>query len=226
MSNRSYTVLIIPEKTSQMRRIILPSWVVRFSALILAFCFLLATVMIFDYWYVMNQIGENKQLKLENRRLRQQVQIFQNKVSTVENTMDRIKNFATRLKVIMHLEDQGPQLQVSLTPNSLAAPNSGTTPFDLAETPLITEGVSGPSDDKTSVSDFRDPEKIELRKEYAALDQKLSALNRDAFVTEELLQDEYEILYDKKAFLAALPTRQTSLRLFHFRFWGAGLSLR
>jgi len=84
MGNRFYTVLIVPEKTSQVRRIILPSWVLRGTAIGLAFVTLIAAVMIFDYWYVMNQISENKTLRMENRRLRQQVQVFKNKMVTVE----------------------------------------------------------------------------------------------------------------------------------------------
>ena len=46
----------------------------------------LGIVMVLDYWYVMSQIGENKQLKLENRKLRQQVQIFKNKMTTIESS--------------------------------------------------------------------------------------------------------------------------------------------
>src|SRR3954463_10889666 len=111
MANRFYTVMIVPEKTAQVRKILVPAWVLRGAAVGMAFVTLLGIVMVLDYWYVMSQIGENKQLKLENRRLRQQVQVFQNKITTVENTMDRVKTFATRLKVIMHVEDQSPGLQ-------------------------------------------------------------------------------------------------------------------
>jgi hypothetical protein len=74
--NRFYTVLIVPEKTSQVKHLVFPTWAMRGIAFGLAMCILLAGVMIFDYAYVMSQIGENKQLKLENRRLRQQVQLF------------------------------------------------------------------------------------------------------------------------------------------------------
>jgi murein DD-endopeptidase MepM/ murein hydrolase activator NlpD len=191
-ANRFYTVLIVPEKTSQVRRFILPSWLLRSAAVALAFVILLAGVMAFDYWYVMRQIGENRQLKLENRRLRQQVQIFQNKMVTVESTMDRIKSFATRLKVIMHVEDQGPSLQGKIPD---ANSNTGTELATNTETP-------------NAKAEPIDPEKVELHKEYTALEKKISDLNKEAFSTEELLQDEYEILYDKKAFLAALPTRK------------------
>src|SRR4051812_23449766 len=114
MPNRFYTIMIVPEKTSKVRSIVIPGWLLRCAAVGIAFVILLAGMMVFDYWYVMSQIGENRQLKLENRRLRQQVQIFQNKMVTIENTMERVKSFATRLRVIMHLEDQGPTLQGKL----------------------------------------------------------------------------------------------------------------
>jgi murein DD-endopeptidase MepM/ murein hydrolase activator NlpD len=195
MANRFYTILIVPEKTSQVRRLILPSWLLKGSAVVMAFTILLAGVMVFNYWYVMSQIGENKQLKLENRKLRQQVQVFQNKMTTVENTMERVKSFATRLRVIMHVEDKGPNLQSKLPDANSNISLSGSAAPNPVELEL-------------------DPEKIELRKEYLALENKISNLTREAFRTEELLQDEYEILYDKKAFLAALPTRQPASGYF------------
>lgn len=193
MTNRFYTILVVPEKTSQVRRIVLPSWLLRCAGVGVAFVILLAGVMVFDYWYVMNQIGENRQLKLENRRLRQQVQIFENKINTVESTLERVKTFATRLKVIMHVEDQGPNLSATLPD---ASSNLGQT-----------------SSQKSSVTSLDaesqlDPEKLELQKEYVALEAKISNISQDAFNTEELLQVQYEILHDKRAFLAALPTRQ------------------
>jgi len=185
--NRFYTILVVPEKTSRVRKLIIPNWIVKGGALGLALVILLTGVMIFDYWYVMSQISENRQLKLENRRLRQQVQIFQNKMATVESTMERVKTFATRLKVIMHVENQVPQLQSKLPE---------------ANVPITQETV------QIAPPETKDPEKIELHKEYTALEKRIEDLNQEAFKTEELLQDEYEILYDKKSFLSALPTRQ------------------
>lgn len=103
--------MIVPEKTDQVRKILIPAWVLRGSAVALSFVTLLGIVMVLDYWYVMSQIGENKQLKLENRKLRQQVQVFRNKMTTIDSTMERIKTFATRLKVITNIEDRGGLLQ-------------------------------------------------------------------------------------------------------------------
>lgn len=212
-TNRFYTILVVPEKTARVRRLVLPSWLLRWAAVGLAFALLIAGMMVCNYWYVLSQIDENRQLKLENRRLRQQVQIFQNKMTTVESTMERIKSFATRLKVIMHVEEQAPATQGKL-------PNANMT--HLMASNLSTPDSSSVTDPNPSlpgplVSDTEanlDPEKIELRKEYKVLDSKIFNLTREAFQTEELLQDEYEILYDKKAFLSALPTRQPASGYF------------
>src|SRR5688500_12933105 len=111
MANRFFTILIVPEKTSQVRRLIVPSWLVKGSLVAVFFTLILGGISLLDYWYVMSQIGENKQLKIENRRLRQQVQIFKNKMTTIESTMERVKTFATRLKVITNIQDRGSLIQ-------------------------------------------------------------------------------------------------------------------
>lgn len=126
MANRYYTLMIVPEKTSNVRRVVIPAWVARSAAAVLAVFALAGIVMVLDYWYVMNQISENKQLKLENRRLRQQVQIFRNKLTTIESTLDRVKTFATRLKVITNIEDRGNLLESLNGPLPDAATNVGT----------------------------------------------------------------------------------------------------
>ncbi|HTL10880.1 MAG TPA: peptidoglycan DD-metalloendopeptidase family protein [Bdellovibrionota bacterium] len=106
MANRYFTLMIIPEKTSKVRRLLIPSWLVRGALVLTGFAAVLGFIMMLDYGYVMNQIGENRELKLENRRLRQQVQVFNNKMRNVEDTMDRIRTFSTRLKIITNIQDR------------------------------------------------------------------------------------------------------------------------
>lgn len=121
MKNRFFTLLLIPEKTSKVRRFVVPSWILKGSALAVLFLAVLSAIMLLDYWYVMDQLSENKKLKVENRRLRQQVQIFDNKMDAIEGTLDRVENFATRLRVITNLEDQAglmDQLNAKTSPPS------------------------------------------------------------------------------------------------------------
>ena len=106
-SNRFFTIMVVPEKTQNVRRVIIPHYVFKGGVLIGAFLFVLATVMVLDYANVMHQISENKQLRAENRQLKQEVQVFKDKMLTVENTLDRVKTFATKLRIITNIEDRG-----------------------------------------------------------------------------------------------------------------------
>lgn len=229
-SNRYYTILIVPEKTAQVKRLVVPSWILRSGAVCLALFSLIGIVMLLDYWYVMNQIGENKQLKLENRRLKQQVQVFKNKITTIESTMERVKTFATRLKVIMNIEDQGTLLQSlndvkipdasanigfgqSPAPESPTAPQTGEAENRPPSLPAKTSPDSlsaleaSPASLPMNPIERNDPEDQFLRQEYEQLDHRFSELNRQTLYVEQMLQDEYELLADQKSFISALPNR-------------------
>jgi murein DD-endopeptidase MepM/ murein hydrolase activator NlpD len=246
-NNRFYTVMVVPEKTDRVRKIIVPAWVLKGSAMALALVTLLGVVMVLDYWYVMSEIGENKNLKLENRKLRQQVQIFRNKMVTVESTMERVKTFATRLKVITNIEDRGGLLQSlnqqkipdagSNVGNSINAstaqpaaapvspmgpqPNPAGNPLNpVAASAQIPAGSQGAANAVNAVNgvasgvDGDNPDDLELRAEYDRLDDRFSELNRETLYVEQMLQDQYELLSDQKAFLAALPTRKPAVGYF------------
>lgn len=231
-TNRFFTVLIIPEKTSQVRRVVVPSWLIKGLIVGVLFSVILGSIMVLDYWYVMSQISENKQLKIENRRLRQQVQVFKNKMDTIESTMDRIKTFATRLKVITNIEDRGGLLQ-SLNNGKLpdATTNIGTAqsaPRLLNEenaaassqpalTPVSADSqapTSPASADAQAQPADRTSEELSVRREHFELDTRFSELNHETLLVEQILQDQYELLADQKAFLAALPTRKPAVGYF------------
>jgi murein DD-endopeptidase MepM/ murein hydrolase activator NlpD len=212
MANRFFTILIIPEKTSQVRRLILPAWLVRGSLIGLFFAVSIGTIMLLDYWYVMNQITENKELKLENRRLRQQVQVFKNKMTTVESTMERIKTFATRLKVITNIEDRGGILQTLNQKLPDATTNIGATTAKASQSPTPTDAPETFFTEARNESES--PEDFLLRKEYEQLDVSFARIHQETMLVEQILQDQYELLADQKAFLAALPTRKPAVGYF------------
>jgi len=204
--NRFFTILVVPEKTSQVRRFVLPSWVVRASFVALFFAVMIATIMVLDYWFVMNQIAENKELKIENRRLQQQVQIFKNKMATLESTMDRVRTFATRLKVITNIEDRGSLIQSLNQKLPESASNIGMdTPKRSSSSALAALADLLPTED---------PEVAQLKREYDEMDSRFSDINYKSLVLEQTLQDQYELLADQKSFLSALPTRKPVVGYF------------
>lgn len=214
--NRYYTVMIVPEKTSQVRKLLIPAWLVRSLAAGVGVAAVIAGLMLFDYWYVMSQINENKDLRLENRRLRQQVQVFRNKLTSIESTLDRVKAFSTRLKVITNIEDRGSLLQ-ALNHGKIpdASKNLGGPGSLPLEASLNAEGANSTPREISISADLDTaallgihPEDLILQREYAELDQQFTLLGQNALQSEQNLQDLYELLVDQKNVLAALPVRK------------------
>ncbi len=219
--NRFFTILVIPERTSQVRRLVVPAWLLRGALLGVFFAAVLSTIMLLDYWYVMDQISENKQLKMENRRLKQQVQIFRNKMTTIEATMERVRTFATRLKVITNIEDRGPLIQSLNRKLPEAEKNIGAEGLATGAPagPPVTASADGtasgsPATASQTESAAESPEDVRLRLEYEELEAKFANLNDETLLVELILQDQYELLADQKAFLAALPTRKPAVGYF------------
>ena len=200
MANRYYTLMLVPEKTAKVRKWIIPSWIMRTTVISVFFLAVVAAIMLLDYAYVMRRIDENKDLKLENRRLRQQVQIFQNRMSAIESTMERVQTFTNRLKVITNIEDKGTLLQTLNQELPDAATNIGT---------------------QLASADEKDPESVRLKRDQVELDQRVWTVGHEALNTEQQLQDLYELLFDQRVFLLALPTRRPS-----FGYFTSGFGIR
>lgn len=198
-ANRFYTIMIVPEKTTQVRKILVPAWLVRLGAVAIAVTLVLVGVMVANYGYVMSQVGENNELKTENRRLRQSVQVFKGKMGTLESAMERVKTFSTRLKVITGAEDRGGVAALMKNIPDASA-NTGAPRTVPAEVAAIEAEL-----------DPRDPEHEELQSQYQELDLKISSMTAESLALEQNLQDQYEHLVDQKAFLAALPTRKPAI---------------
>lgn len=120
--------MIVPEKSNRVAKVVIPSYIFKGGILALAFLGVLATIMVLDYANVMNQINENKQLKVENRQLRQSVQVFKTKMVTIENTLDRVKTFVTKLRIITNIEDNSGPPPSTLPVNPVSIPNEPMSP--------------------------------------------------------------------------------------------------
>lgn len=222
MANRYFTILIVPEKTEHVKKFMVPAWLVKGAVVTSIFAMILGGIMLLDYSYVLGQIGENRQLKLENRKLRQQVQIFENKITTIESTLERIKTFSTRLKVITNIEDRANLVENLNQKIPDAATNIGTMtaqkidniPEDENESAEGGEKSAEAESEKSKETAAHNPENDLLKKVQLELDSRFLTLHKDGLILEQTLQDQYELLADQKAFLAALPTRKPAVGYF------------
>jgi murein DD-endopeptidase MepM/ murein hydrolase activator NlpD len=116
--NNFYTVLVIPEKTKQVKKIVLPSIYVRVGILLGSVGIFFLAFMVYDYVNVMKQLSENKRLQTENRQLKQQMQTFTTKLQTVQDALERIQSYTTKLRIITNQAGENTdQLKKKVEPN-------------------------------------------------------------------------------------------------------------
>lgn len=98
--NNFFTILVIPEKTQQVRKFVVPAVYVRIGGILGAIAIFFLGFMIYDYVNVMQQLSENKRLQTENRALKQQMQTFTTKLQNVQDALERIQTYSTKLRII------------------------------------------------------------------------------------------------------------------------------
>jgi murein DD-endopeptidase MepM/ murein hydrolase activator NlpD len=98
--NNFYTVLVIPEKTKQVKKVVIPTIYVRVGMLVGSVALFFIAFMVYDYVNVMRQLSENKRLQTENRQLKQQIQTFTTKLQGVQDSLDRIQTYTAKLRII------------------------------------------------------------------------------------------------------------------------------
>ena len=106
MSNRFYTIMIVPENAQKPRQYHVPAWAIRIALILFPILALLAVTILLDYRYIASQVSENHDLQTENRKLRQDVQLYQSRLDSMESSLERIENFSSRLKMITNLMDR------------------------------------------------------------------------------------------------------------------------
>lgn len=116
--NKFYTLLLIPEKTKQVKKFILPTIYLRIAGVLGSIALFFVAFMIYDYIHVMQQLSENKRLQIENRQLKQEMQTFTTKLQSVENALERVQTYTTKLRIITNQAGENePEMRKRVTPN-------------------------------------------------------------------------------------------------------------
>jgi murein DD-endopeptidase MepM/ murein hydrolase activator NlpD len=107
MSDRFFTLMLIPEKSSRIRKVSIPAPILKLATIVGLGFTVLSVFVIFDYVHLLSQVAENKKLKVENHILRTDVETAKGKLETLEQSVGRLKSFAHKLRVISNLDQPG-----------------------------------------------------------------------------------------------------------------------
>ncbi|MEO5666955.1 MAG: M23 family metallopeptidase [Bdellovibrionota bacterium] len=133
MSDRFFTLMVIPEKSDRVRKISIPTAYLRVLSVLSVVLIVLGFFVFFDYIHLLSQVAENKKLKVENHVLRIDVETAKTKLDTLDQSVSRLKSFAQKLRVISNLDQPGasklleaPQGAPSVTPTNIQEEESGS----------------------------------------------------------------------------------------------------
>ena len=147
MSDRFFTLMLIPEKSSRVRKLSIPAPILKLASGVGLGFIVLSVFVIFDYVHLLSQVAENKKLKVENHILRTDVESAKGRLETLEQSVGRLKSFAHKLRVISNLDQPGAN---RLLEAPSGTPNSGSGSGGSETAPSMHEdggSIEGPATD-------------------------------------------------------------------------------
>ena len=200
MGNRTYTVLIVPEKSSQVRRLIVPHKLLVQIGLGLVVLVSLAGFMMVHYLFTVDQAAENRELKNDNVLLKAQVRRVQEEIARLDGTLQRIDQFATKVRTITQLNDE--ERNLAMGPLK-ADPERGTPEVLFAPGERI---------------DY-DSEMMDSKLAMRLVDTKLDEVESEALKQHSNLRELNEYFAEKETLLATTPSiRPTRSKLLTSTF--------
>ncbi len=198
MSNRTFTFIIVPERSSKVRRVQIPRH--RLFQLALGGVLLVgfALFMAVHYFFVLDQASKNGVLKDENVRLKAQLRLVQEEIARIDSTLQRIDQLSAKIRAITELND--PERNLAIGPLT-----------DTSPTPQVLYAQDERIDDED--------EQLDSKLAMRLIDSKLDALEGEALEQENSLRELQEIFSDDKALLTATPSiRPTKSKLLTSTF--------
>src|SRR5260370_39062477 len=104
--------MIVPERSSQVRRLKVDKRWIGYGLLGFAGVFALASFLFIHYLYVVQEVSENRRLKEDNIQLRAQLKSLRDRVDSISDTLERIDRFSVKLKDITQLSDSDRSLAI------------------------------------------------------------------------------------------------------------------
>lgn len=177
MGTKRFTVLIIPEKTDQLRRLKFPAWGIKAGIIFLASAFLIFILMTGLFLSSRSKLKELAYLKSENQTQKTQIYELASKVDNLDGQLSRLRQFNNRLRVITGLDKK-------------------------SEDELSPLGIGGLDGGEKTYPMLGNLEEVIIRR----MNSELERLKSEAYLEEVSLQDLNEFVQDQKSILSATPS--------------------
>jgi murein DD-endopeptidase MepM/ murein hydrolase activator NlpD len=197
MNKRFFTIMFIPDKSTRVRRIVVPHTNLLYLGVGLGFCLFLVCGFFFGFLHYRSLHKHDEAMRNENLQYRKELEQIRTKVASVETYMERVKRFDKKLRIITNLED--PERQVAFGPldslDSEIPKSYGDFPHKLASiSPEFPE-----TEGEYSLSGSRTEKKLK------GIQDSLDRLEASASESEGSLQELQNKLKTMGALLRATP---------------------
>ncbi len=178
MAKKIYTVMILPDETTKVRRYRVPRLIVRSLLAATVVLTLVFAAVITDYFLVKNQVTELVGMRLKTRQQKQQLITFAKTINDLQSEMNRLRHFDTKLRVMADLDG------VIYPEQFMGIGGENPEPFNPMETEIS----------------FQDKALIDN------MTRGLTRLMTEATIQERSFQELVEYLEDQKSLLASTPS--------------------
>ncbi len=178
MSKKKYTIMILPDETTRVRKYSLPRTMVRGSLVLFTICILGLGYLVTDYYSVKRMVAELDRLRLEARQQQQQLVTFAKSFDDLQGEMTRLRQFDMKLRVMADLDG------VVYPEQIMGIGGENPEPFNPLEGELS----------------FQDQAMI------TNMTKNLDRLQTEVSIQERSFQELVEYLEDQKSLLASTPS--------------------
>lgn len=180
MANKSFTLIVVPDHHSEVKRFRLEKrWVYQASAAAVVLV-LLGIIGFSHYLSIVSEAGENPGLREENVALKTELKAIRERIGHIDSVLDRVERFDQKLRAITLLSDPQRNLAMGPTENdpNTSAGGSADNPF-------------------TRLASSDNPKE---------LSEKLERLSAGATRQEQSLQELQAYFQDQRSLLASTPS--------------------
>ena len=182
----SYTVIIVPERSSQVRRYTVPrKWISRSIAGALV-TLGVVTFLFVHYVGMVAEAGQNRSLKNENVTLKTRLQTMQEEIARIDQALQRIDQLSSKVRAITQLSDPDRNLAIGPLETRTAKPG---------------EVMYAPGERIDSDSEGMDTS-LALR----LVDSKVDSLESGALKEEGAMRELHEYFTGEPGMLVSMPS--------------------
>lgn len=178
MNKKKYTIMILPDETTRVRKYRVPKSMVRGLLVVLAVAVLGLGYLVTDYYGVKKMVAELDRLRLEARQQQQQLVNFAKSFDDLQGEMTRLRQFDMKLRVMADLDG------VVYPEQIMGIGGENPEPFNPLEGEVSFQ-------DQTIVN---------------SMNRSLDRLKTEVSIQERSFQELVEYLEDQKSLLASTPS--------------------